>query len=164
MKSRVRSAMVGASLQQTATYLLAAVALTGATVLAVRAASVTGGLLLFAIALMTAGLQAKTNGGLLPSWLLVFSVPVGAWWALARWVNLPRSSPISFGNLLVFGLFFGTLFYVIGIEGTQYLEDEEVRQRSRLERYLTFGLLAVLTVFFVATGLWELFVPTDLLS
>lgn len=164
MEYRVRSAIVGSSLPQTATYLLAAVGLTVGMILAVRAASITGGLLLFAISLVAAGLQAKTNGGLLPSWLLGLSIPVGFWWALSGWLEVPRSSPINVGNLVVFGLFFGTLFYVVGIEGTRYLEDEEPRQRSQVERYVTLGLLAVFAVLFGAGGLWRLFVPTGLLN
>lgn len=156
--------MVGSSLQQTAVSLLVAVGLTVATILAVRAASIAAGLLLFSISLVAAGIQAKTNGGLLPSWLLGLSFPLGLWFGLSGWIEVPRGSPINYGNLLVFGLFFGTLFFVVGIEGTHYLEDEGPRQRSRVERYATLGLLAVLAVFFAASGLWRLFVPAGLLD
>lgn len=162
MAYHVRAAMVGASSRQGATYLLAAGGLTVATALAVRVVSIVGVLFLFFLSLIAAGLQARSSGGLLPSWLLGLSVPVGIGLALPGLVSTSRSGPGDYGDILVLGLFVGTLFHVIGIEGARHLE-EEPRRRTRGERYGTLGLLLVVTGLFAVSGLWRLFAPTGVL-
>lgn len=123
--------------------------------------AVTFGLFVFFLALVAAGLQAATNGSLVASWLLVLSFPFGVVWALTPgWsVPVPRTGVLGYRNLLLLGLFFGTLLYVIGIESARFF-DEEPRNRGAIERVGTVGLLVLLAVLFATSGMAALFTPS----
>lgn len=156
--------VTGSSSHQTGRSVLLSVVLTLVLFALIRglgSGAITFGLIVFFVALVAAGLQAVKNGSLVASWLLVLSFPFGVVWALSPgWpVPEPRAGALEFRSLLLFGLFFGTLMYVIGIESARYF-DEEPRDRGVIERIGTVGLLVLLAVFFAISGMAVLFTPS----
>lgn len=158
MATGTRLAIMGRSELVTGKYSIVALAIfvwTGLVIRGLGAGAITLGLLLFFLSLLAAGLQARSNGGLLASLLLGLSVPVGIVVALDGWTAFAAT---DVANVLVFGLFFGTLFYITGVEGANYLE-ESPRQRSQLERILTLAFFGILTTWFIISGMWRFFAP-----
>lgn len=158
MAPGTRSAMMGRSERVTGKYSIVAMVIFVWTILVIRglgSGSITLGLVLFFLSLLAGGMQANSNGGLLASLLLGLSVPVGIVVALDGGTAFEAT---DVANVLVFGLFFGTLFYVTGVEGATYLE-ESPRQRSQMERVLTLVLFGLLTTWFIVTGMWRFFAP-----
>lgn len=158
MVTGTRSTIMGRSERVTGKYSIVALAIFVWTSLVIRglgSGSITLGLLLFFLSLLAAGLQANSNGGLLASLLLGLSVPVGIVVALDGGTAFEAT---DVANVLVFGLFFGTLFYITGIEGANYFE-ESPRQRSQLERVLTLVFFGLLTTWVIVSGMWRFLAP-----
>lgn len=155
--------MIGSSLRLTGRAVLLAIVFTVILFMVVRGlgpAAITLGLMVFFLALVAAGVQAVQNGSLLASWVLALSIPVGIVSALSlgRGFAVPQAGVFQFRYLLLFGLFFGTLMYVVGIESARFLEAEP-RDRGPMERLGTMGLLLILTVLFAYSGMAALFTP-----
>lgn len=164
MNYRGDGPVTGSSHHQTGRSVLLSIGLTLVLFALVRGlgpGAITFGLILFFVALVAAGLQAVKNGSLVASWLLVLSFPFGVVWALSSGWPLPepRAGALAYRNLLLFGLFFGTLMYVIGIESARFF-DEEPRDRGTIERVGTVGLLILLAVRFVNSGMAVFFTPS----
>lgn len=155
--------LIGSSLRLTGRAVLLAIVFTVILFMVVRGlgpAAITLGLMVFFLALVAAGVQAVQNGSLLASWVLALSIPVGIVSALSlgRGFAVPQAGVFQFRYLLLFGLFFGTLMYVVGIESARFLEAEP-RDRGPMERLGTMGLLLILTVLFAYSGMAALFTP-----